>query len=149
MKNYGFPQWGRIVPAFLLLGCSLNLQAAPASAEEGRITGMGLVQQRPIAGRVTDAEGNASAGATVTLQGASQVVTADGTRRCQVTPPQQGLDMVFTMVGLGPVEQRIGDPTTFALTMQPATGILDEVVVGGYGTMKRRDLVGAVEQVGI
>jgi len=148
MKNYGFPQWGRIVPAFLLLGCSLNLQAAPASAEEGRITGMGLVQQRPISGRVTDAEGNALAGATVTLQGTAQVVTTDGNGRYQITPPQPGMTLVFTMVGFDPVEQRIGDQTTFDLTMQPATGNLDEVVVVGYATMKRRDLVGAVEQVG-
>ena len=46
-----------------------------------------------------------------------------------------------------PQKFRIGNQTTLDVTLKEAANQLEEVVVVGYGTQKKRDVVGAVEQV--
>ncbi|MGV3764093.1 SusC/RagA family TonB-linked outer membrane protein [Parapedobacter sp.] len=156
MINYGFSESGAISPAgrkdqlwrtlklsaFLILCGCLHLRANVLT-----VTGVDSNQQRFVSGTVTDEEGNTLEGVTVTLKGTTQVVTTGAEGYYRISVPQQGAILSFSMVGFETSEQVIGSQTTIDVTMKTSTSDLDEVVVVGYATMKKRDLVGAVEQV--
>jgi TonB-linked SusC/RagA family outer membrane protein len=55
--------------------------------------------------------------------------------------------IVFSFLGYVPHEVQVGDQTTIDFTLEISNSNLDEVVVIGYGTAKRRDLTGAVSSV--
>jgi len=53
----------------------------------------------------------------------------------------------FTMIGYKPVEVKVNNRSTINVSMDLDVSSLDEVVVIGYGTQKKRKVVGAVDQV--
>lgn len=102
-------------------------------------------QKRTITGRVTDAkDGSPLAGVSVQPKGSSKggVVTGnDGTFSLPVDPGVKTL--VFSFVGYGSLERPVqGSSLEVALTA--GTSSLNEVVVIGYGTARKKDLTGAV-----
>src|SRR5690606_38118087 len=67
------------------------------------------LQQRVIRGRVTDGEGEPLQGVTVSLQGTTAATTTDDGGQYQITLPENGTLMVFSLVGYEPVEHAIAD----------------------------------------
>src|SRR5262249_11846812 len=55
--------------------------------------------------------------------------------------------IVFSYLGYVTHEVKVGDQTTINFTLEVGTSNLDEVVVVGYGTTKRKDLTGSVASV--
>ncbi len=104
-------------------------------------------QQRVLTGRVTADGGVPLEGATVALRGTAMAVTtaADGTYRIAV--PDRAATLVFSNVGYQTVQQPIGSQQQIDVTMQAAISDLDEVVVVGYGSVRRGDLTGAISSV--
>ncbi|WP_128414636.1 SusC/RagA family TonB-linked outer membrane protein [Flavobacterium sp. Root901] len=54
----------------------------------------------------------------------------------------------ITMIGYKPIEVKVNNRTTINVSMELNVSALDEVVVVGYGTQKKKKVVGAVDQVG-
>src|SRR5688572_10232200 len=105
-------------------------------------------QTKSITGTVTSADDNAPLpGVNVVVEGTSKgtVTTVDGTYSIELSPEETRLN--FTFVGY--VEQKITvtDQTTIDVVLQPDTQTLEEVVVIGYGVVKKSDLTGAVSSV--
>ena len=107
----------------------------------------------PISGKVVDAQGEGIPGVTVLLEGTSQGVStnADGTYTIANVAPGSYV-LVISYVGY--VAQRIpvtvsdGTPTQVpSTTLVESVTALGEAVVIGYGTQRRQDLTGAVEQI--
>ena len=95
-------------------------------------------------GTVTDETGETLIGCTVQMKG-SQVATVtdlDGNFKLQV--PKNAV-LVFTYIGYKPKEEKAG--TGMKVVMQDDSHVLNEVVVVGYGTMKRSDITGSVVSV--
>ena len=61
--------------------------------------------------------------------------------------PDSATTLVISYIGFTPQEIRVGNQTTFNITLQEDSEALDEVVVVGYGVMKKKDLTGAVSQL--
>lgn len=102
-------------------------------------------QQVTIRGTVTDSENYPIIGATVIVKGTT-VGTAtdiDGNYTLAATP---GQTLVFSYVGMQAQEIQVGNQTTINVRMIEGQE-LEEVVVIGYGTVKRSDLTGAVSSV--
>lgn len=59
-----------------------------------------------------------------------------------------GAVLQFAYVGFTPAERAVGGNTTINIVLEPASDVLDEVVVIGYGSVKKSDLTGAVSSVG-
>lgn len=59
----------------------------------------------------------------------------------------EGDVLVFSYVGYNTFEQRVGKNTSFSVSLKPAEKAIDEIVVVGYGTQKKRDLTGSVTSV--
>lgn len=104
-------------------------------------------QNRMINGTIVDANtGETLIGVSVTIKDATigTATDVDGKFSLQV-PPNSTL--IISYVGYLKQEVNIGNQTDIAIRLQEDTKMLDEVVVVGYGTMRKKDLTGSVIQV--
>jgi TonB-linked SusC/RagA family outer membrane protein len=106
-------------------------------------------QQRTIAGTVTDTRQEPLIGVNVTVKGDAStgaITNIDG--KYSLSVPQNGAILVFSYIGYRTQEVTVGArQTTVNVELTEDAQSLDEVVVIGYGTVKRRDLTGAVASV--
>jgi TonB-linked SusC/RagA family outer membrane protein len=107
-----------------------------------------FAQTRTVSGTITDAAGEPVINASVLEKGVpghGTVSDLDG--RFSLTAVGDKATLVFSYVGYLTQEIQVGRQTTLSVVMQEDLQSLDEVVVVGYGTMKRRDLTGSVASV--
>ncbi|NVO20853.1 MAG: TonB-dependent receptor [Bacteroidetes bacterium] len=100
-----------------------------------------------IKGTVTsDEDGSTIPGVNVVIKGTTHGVTTDidGKYAIQASPSDF---LVFSFVGYQQVEKKVGNLAFFNLSLKPEVKALDEVVVVGYGSKKKSDLIGSVNSV--
>lgn len=105
-------------------------------------------QGRTVAGNVVDSKtGETLPGVNIILNGTTlgTVTDMDGSFSIQI--PQGGGVLVFSFIGYIKQEVNVGPESIFNIALEPDAADLDEVVVVGYGTVKKRDLTGSVERV--
>jgi TonB-linked SusC/RagA family outer membrane protein len=127
---------------FLLLGLAGSLGTAWAQASSGTVSG-----------RVTDTKNEGIPGVTVVIEGTTlgSSTNVDGTYTIS-NVPAGGHTLVISFVGYTTVRQEIavgpGKTTTVPTqALSESATQLGEAVVVGYGTQRRQDLTGAVEQI--
>ena len=100
-----------------------------------------MAQTKSVSGTVVDEIGPV-VGASVIEKGTSNGITTDldGKYNINVRP---GATLVFTSIGYKTVEVVVGSQNVYNITLEEDRQLLDEVVVVGYGTMKRSDLSGS------
>lgn len=104
--------------------------------------------QRTVRGKVTDAEtGEGLIGATVTVVGTTRGAVTDVDGNYSVEVPDGATQLRFAYTGYAEEMITIGASATVNMAMKPGS-ILDEVVVVGYGSVKKSDLTGSVVSVG-
>jgi len=110
--------------------------------------GIVLQAQEPvtITGRVTDESGIGLPGVSIYIKGTQQgtITDLDGNYSIGVTP---GDIVVFSFVGFTAQEIQVSDQTEINIEMAEMLIGVDEVVVIGYGTVKKSDLTGSVSSV--
>jgi TonB-linked SusC/RagA family outer membrane protein len=104
-------------------------------------------QTKTVTGRITDATGNGLPGATITVKGTQLATVTDAEGRYTISVPSSANSLVITSVGYGQQEISVGNQTQINLTLQAAAASLNEVVVVGYGTQRRRDVTGAISKI--
>ncbi|UYZ59256.1 SusC/RagA family TonB-linked outer membrane protein [Hymenobacter latericus] len=105
-------------------------------------------QTRTVSGRVTAvADGTGLPGATVLERGTTNGTStdADGNFRLTVQP---GATLVISSVGFTTQTIPVGDQSSLNVRMATNEQLLNETIVVGYGTQAKRELTGAVTQVG-
>jgi TonB-linked SusC/RagA family outer membrane protein len=132
------------------LGSRTNVRAAGISVNDAAAlySATALLQQQTVSGIVTDDKNIALPGVTITLQG-TNIRTSTNTQG-QFTFSAVPDDGVLVFSYLGFVEQEVpvrGKGSNITVVLIENTTALNEVVVVGYGTQKKRDLTGAVSQV--
>lgn len=106
-------------------------------------------QDRTVTGKVTDdKDGTPLAGVSVTVKGTTVGTTtgADGGFRLSV--PSSARVLVFTYVNFASQEVSIGSRSDFSVKLVSEDKALSEVVVVGYGTVRKKDLTGSVVTIG-
>ncbi|MDQ6480767.1 TonB-dependent receptor [Dyadobacter sp. LHD-138] len=107
-----------------------------------------LAQEIKIQGKVVASDGSGSLpGVSVVIKGTSQGTTTDVDGTFQISVPSPESVLIFSFVGYEPQEVVIGNRSSVDITLKPDTKALNEVVVVGYGTQKKANLTGAVDQV--
>ena len=102
-----------------------------------------------IKGVVSDMNGEPLIGVSVYVDGTTLGVATGMEGDYVIDVPQaKGKTLVFSMIGLAEKKVLIGDSTTINVTLEEDTNFLDETVVIGYATVRRRDLMGSVTSVG-
>lgn len=104
--------------------------------------------QRIVSGLVTSAAGEALIGVNVRIKGSNTGVTTGVDGRYQLAVPADQPVLVFSFIGFAQQEIPVGTRTTINVTLASAAKDLEGLVVVGYGTQKKVNLTGAVDQVG-
>ncbi|KAA6348147.1 TonB-dependent receptor SusC [termite gut metagenome] len=103
-------------------------------------------QNITVSGVVTDESGVAIIGASVIVKGTSTGTITDFDGQYFISAPTGGI-LKFSYIGYTDQEYPINSRTTINVSMKEDAVGLEEVVVVGYGTVKKRDLTGAVASV--
>jgi TonB-linked SusC/RagA family outer membrane protein len=103
--------------------------------------------QKNVTGTVTDETKNPLPGVTVIVQGTAigTLTNADGGFSLSVSADAKTL--VFSFIGMKTLQVPIENQTRFNIVMTVDVGMLEEVIVIGYGTVKKKDLTGAVSRL--
>lgn len=104
-------------------------------------------QSFKVTGVVTDSKGQPMPGVSVSLKGTSVGSITDVDGKYSVEVPDANAVLIFSFMGYLPEERPVGSQTTINLTMIEDIKQLEEVVVVGYGTMKKSDVTGSVTRV--
>lgn len=102
-------------------------------------------QEKVVTGTVTAAEdGLPIPGVNVVVEGTTKgtATDVDGNYSLQLAPGENTL--VFTFVGFKPLTVEVGDQTNVDVALESDVTALEEVVVIGYGTQRKRDVTGAI-----
>jgi TonB-linked SusC/RagA family outer membrane protein len=104
--------------------------------------------QNPITvtGIVTDENGEPLPGASVVIENTNTGALTDASGKYSIKV-QSGKALVYSFIGYKPSTELVRNNKTINVSLDPDTRLLDEVVVVGYGTMKRSDLTGSVSSV--
>ncbi|SFW41487.1 TonB-linked outer membrane protein, SusC/RagA family [Sinomicrobium oceani] len=106
------------------------------------------IQGTPIQGVVTDENGVPLAGASVVEKGTNNGVTTDFDGLFSIIVSDREAILEISYLGYEKLEIPVGDEKNLQLVLQENNTNLEEVVVVGYGTQKKVNLTGAVDQVG-
>lgn len=103
--------------------------------------------EKHVTGVVVDENSAPLMGVTVYVDGTSVGVSTDIDGRYSITLPEGHDELVFSYIGYTTQTIPVGSRTTVDITMKPDTEQINEVVVIGYGTVRKGDLTGAVSTV--
>ncbi len=99
-----------------------------------------------VKGRVVDEQQQPLIGVSVVVKGTTVGATTDFDGRYTIQVPQNGV-LQFIYLGFYPEDVAVASRSVIDMTLRENRQMLDEVVVIGYGTLRKRNLVGAVAQV--
>ena len=106
-----------------------------------------VVYEWSIKGKVVSESGESLPGVTVLLKGTDTGTITDMDGNFSLSVPESPGTLVFSFIGFISQEKAFSGPTTMNVTLAEDVKALEEVVVVGYGTEKRKDLTGAVSSV--
>jgi TonB-linked SusC/RagA family outer membrane protein len=109
-----------------------------------------LFAQRTIEGTLKDAgTGETLIGVAVQIKGTTVGTISDinGQYRLASSQLTDTSILVYSYIGYAKLEQVVGSATVLDVKLSSGQTLLDEVVVIGYGTAKRRDVLGAISKV--
>src|SRR5687768_227001 len=108
-----------------------------------------FAQDRQVTGTVTSIENSQPVeGATVTVKGTRIASTTNAQGRFTLTAPTSASHLVITHAGFASFEVPIGTGTDITAQIIPEIRALEDVVVIGYQTVRRKDLLASVSSVG-
>lgn len=99
-----------------------------------------------VTGKVTTPTGEPLAGVSVTVKNSNLGTTTTADGNYAITVPDDAV-LTFSYVGFKMAEEVVAGRTTINVSLQPADQVMNEVVVVGYGTQRKRDLTGSISSV--
>jgi len=108
---------------------------------------IGFAQQRTITGKVTDASNSPVAGATIALKGANIATQTNAEGNFSLSVPGNNSVLVISSIGFEQREMAVGSQSNVVINITSSSSNLNEVIVTGYSSQQRRNIVGAVATV--
>ena len=110
------------------------------------LNGVVMAQTKKVTGLVKDEAGEALIGVSVQVKGTTVGTMTDFNGAYSLDIPEGSSTLVFTYIGMKTEEKPItGEVISIAMVGESTS--LEEVVVVGYGTMKKKDLTGATTSI--
>ena len=105
-------------------------------------------QQISVSGVVTEnATGDPAIGVSILVKGTTNGTVTDIDGNYSLSNVPNNATLVFSYIGMLTVEENVNGRSTINITMMEDVHALDEVVVIGYGTARKRDLTGSIVSV--
>lgn len=119
---------------FFMLSFSFFLFSSVAQSQTSRV----------ITGTVTGDNGNDLVGVSVSVRGTTQGTTTDANGKYSITVASDTATLQFSYVGYATQEIPVAGRTEINVTLAATAQQLEQVVVVGYGTQRKRDLTGSI-----
>lgn len=103
--------------------------------------------QMLVSGTVTDDTGMPLPGASILVKGTTNGTSTDFDGKYSINIPNKATTLVFSYLGFVTQEIEIGGRSTINVTLITDNANLEEVVVIGYGTQRKKDVAGAISTV--
>lgn len=111
------------------------------------LTSLAASAQLAITGKVTDGKGAGLAAVTVTAKGTTTNALTDANGNFSITVPNDVKSLIVSFVGFSDQEIQIDGRTSIDIVLQENVQSLNDVVVVGYGTARRKDVTGAISNI--
>lgn len=121
---------------------STNLVILKETADPSEITAKELI----VTGKVISESGEPLLGVSINVKGSTIGTTTNVNGMYSLTVPDNAI-LVFSSIGLITVEEAVAGRNVINITLKVSTQVLDQVVVVGYGTQRKRDLTGSITSV--
>ena len=107
-----------------------------------------IASAQTITGKVVSADDNkALPGVSILIKGTETGTTSDVNGSYKITVPNNNAVLVFSIVGYNSKEITVGNQSMIAVSLSLDSRQLNQVVIVGYGTVKKSDLTGSVASV--
>ncbi|MBT2160899.1 SusC/RagA family TonB-linked outer membrane protein [Zobellia barbeyronii] len=106
----------------------------------------GLYAQQAVTGNVTDGDGVPVPGANIVIKGSTTGTQSDFDGNYTIEASSEDV-LVFSYIGYATKNITVGNQTSINVQLAEDASQLEEVVVIGYGTTKKKDVTGAVSRV--
>ena len=123
-----------------------RLIALTSQGKKGTVTNF-LQQQKNVSGKVTDSSGVPIPGVTVVIKGTTKGIITDSEGNYSLSGISSNATLLFSFVGMKTQEIRTNGESAINVKMEEENIGIEEVIAIGYGTMKKSDLTGSVQQV--
>ena len=104
-------------------------------------------QKFAVSGTVSDGDGQPLPGANIVEKGTTNGTQADFDGRFSLETSDENASLLISYIGFATKEVQINGQESLNITLQESTAGLEEVVVVGYGSVKKADLTGSVSQI--
>ena len=103
-------------------------------------------QAQTVKGTVIDENGDPMIGVNVVIKGTTTgvITNTDGNYGIEASPDAT---LIFSFIGYNTEEITVGNQSVINVSLQPDVTQLQDIVVVGYGSMKKSDITGAVTSV--
>jgi len=149
LHNFSFYRKTRHLSYFLGIlafsSTSASFGLSPTTSADLKVTSSYLQQQ--ITGTITDVNGQPLPGANILEKGTSNGVQTDFDGKFTLTTSTENAILVISYLGFTSKEVAVNNQTNIRITLEEDIAGLDEVVVVGYGTARRKDITGSVSSV--
>ncbi|MBU3028396.1 TonB-dependent receptor [Zobellia galactanivorans] len=129
----------------IILRRSLKEQPSPETILEDILIDRG--QDFTVTGTITDGNGMPLSGANIVEKGTVNGVTADFDGNFSLSVADVDAVLVVSYIGFATKEVSVNGRNSIAVSLEESAAALEEIVVVGYGTQKKKDLTGAVSSV--
>ena len=107
-----------------------------------------VAQLRSISGVVSDENGKALVGATIQAKGAAASAVSSVAGKFAIQVPSNVKSLVVSYVGMEAAEVILGKSTSINISLQSTVSTLSDVVVIGYGAVRKTDVTGSIQRLG-
>lgn len=108
-----------------------------------------FAQSITVTGAVKDSHGETLIGVSVRIKGGGAGTATNVDGKYRITVKDKDATLIFSYIGFTAVEEPVNGRTSINVTLLEEPKNLNEVVVLGYGQVRRRDLTGSVSTVDI
>jgi TonB-dependent starch-binding outer membrane protein SusC len=108
---------------------------------------LSLAQDRTVSGRVTDAAGNVLPGVNISILNTSAGTITDIEGNYSLQVPADATVLVFSYIGYVRIEEPLNGRSRIDIALLEDTQQLEEIVVTGYSTQKKRDIIGSISSL--
>ncbi len=107
-----------------------------------------FAQNKTVSGKVLDEKGNPISGVSVKAKGSTIGTATNAEGIFQFSVPSSTKSLVFSSVGFVQVEKNVSTSGALTVVLVSKSENLDDVVVTGYQTIKKRDVSAAISRIG-
>lgn len=101
-----------------------------------------------VSGQITTKKGIPLTGVAIQIKGTNKKTVTDSNGNYSIQVPDKSNTLMFSYIGMIKQEIEINGRTIINVVMEEEISSLDEVVVVGYGTSKKKDMTGSVSRIG-